>query len=131
ALIIYEKKKLMHSFCILFGVITFILSVLGTFIVRSGIINSVHTFAKDASRGIFILLILSILTIYGLASSIYSYISAKNKDIGKFHLFSRETIILLQLLIAIIALLTVITGTVYPTMLEFFFDIKISVGAPY
>lgn len=131
ALIVYEKKKLMRSFCILLGVITFILSVLGTFIVRSGIVNSVHTFAKDSSRGIFILVILLILTICGISASIYSYIAAKDKAISRFGFFSKEAAILFQLLIAIIALLTVITGTLYPTMLEFFFDIKISVGAPY
>lgn len=130
-LIVYEKKKLMRSFCIFLGITTFILSVLGTFIVRSGIINSVHTFAKDTSRGVFILVILLILTILGVSSSIYSYITSQNKPINRFNLFSKEAAILVQLLIAIVALLVVITGTLYPTILEFFFDIKISVGAPY
>jgi len=129
SLIIVEKRKSLQAWVLLLSILTFLLSVLGTFLVRSGILTSVHTFALDPSRGIYILTFAALLGGYSLILFITK--SKKYFDNNYFAFFSKEGSILINNILMIIVCATVLLGTIYPLMVEAFTNKKISVGEPY
>ena len=127
SLIVLEKRNTLYSWVVILCLLTFILSVTGTFLVRSGILNSVHTFASDPSRGIFILLFLSLM----IFSSLIIFFINYKKESYNFNLKSRETFILANNWFMAFFLITVLIGMLYPIFLDVLTDIKISVGPPF
>jgi len=127
SLIVLEKRNKLYSWVIILCLLTFILSVTGTFLVRSGILNSVHTFASDPSRGIYILLFLSFMIFSAL---IIFFINNKQENYN-FNLKSRETFILANNWFMMFFLATVLIGTLYPIFLDVLTNVKISVGPPF
>ncbi len=129
SLIIVEKRKSLQAWVLLLSLLTFLLSVIGTFLVRSGILTSVHTFALDPSRGIYILLFTALLGGYALL--LYSSRSKKHINKNYFTFFSKEGAILVNNIFMIIVCSTVFLGTIYPLLIEAITNNKISVGEPY
>tara|TARA_Y100000590_G_scaffold24989_1_gene28452 strand:- start:2380 stop:4263 length:1884 start_codon:yes stop_codon:yes gene_type:complete len=129
SLITVEKKKSLQSWVLLLSILAFLLSVIGTFLVRSGILTSVHTFALDPSRGIYILIFIAILGGYSLF--LYGQKSKKYIDKYYFTFFSKEGSILVNNIIMVIVCSSVFLGTIYPLLVEALNDNKISVGEPY
>jgi len=127
SIIVLEKRKALYSWVIILCLLTFILSVTGTFLVRSGILNSVHTFASDPSRGIYILLFLSIM----IFSSLTIFFIKHKKENFNFNLKSRETFILANNWFMAFFLVTVLIGMLYPIFLDVLTSVKISVGPPF
>ena len=127
SLIVFEKRNIFYFWVIILCLITFILSVTGTFLVRSGILNSVHTFASDPSRGIYILLFLSLM-IFGSIFLLFK--KYKNEDY-KLNQNSKETFILINNWFMMFYLITVLLGTIYPIFTDALTDNKISVGPPF
>jgi cytochrome c-type biogenesis protein CcmF len=126
-LIVFEKRNLFYYWVIILCLLTFILSVTGTFLVRSGILNSVHTFASDPSRGIYILLFLSLM----IFSSIFLLFKKYKKENYDLNPNSKETFILVNNWFMMFYLVTVLLGTVYPIFTDALTDNKISVGPPF
>tara|TARA_B100000686_G_C16766306_1_gene962041 strand:+ start:594 stop:2474 length:1881 start_codon:yes stop_codon:yes gene_type:complete len=129
SLIIVEKKKSLQSWVLLLSILAFLLSVVGTFLVRSGILTSVHTFALDPSRGIYILAFTAVLGSYSLI--LYAFNSKKYSNNIFFSFFSKEGSILANNILMVIVCSTVFLGTIYPLLIEAFTNNKISVGEPY
>ena len=129
SLIIVEKKRSLKAWVLLLSILAFLLSVVGTFLVRSGILTSVHTFALDPSRGIYILVFTAILGGYSLA--LFGKKSKNYFDTNYFSLFSKEGSILVNNILMTIVCATVFLGTIYPLVVEAFTNKKISVGEPY
>ena len=129
SLIIVEKRKSLRAWVLLLSILAFLLSVIGTFLVRSGILTSVHTFALDPSRGMYILVFTAILGGYSLI--LFGKKSKKYFDNSYFALFSKEGSILINNVLMIVTCATVFLGTVYPLIIEAFTNEKISVGEPY
>ncbi len=129
SLIIVEKRKSLKAWVLLLSILTFLLSVLGTFLVRSGILTSVHTFALDPSRGIYILAFTALLGGYSLI--LFGTKSKKYFDNNYFAFFSKEGSILINNILMIIVCATVLLGTIYPLIVEAITNNKISVGEPY
>ena len=127
SLIVLERRNLLYFWVIILCLLTFILSVTGTFLVRSGILNSVHTFANDPSRGIYILIFLSLMI---FASVMLFFNKFKNSSYN-FNSNSKETFILINNWFMIFYLITVLIGTVYPIFTEVLTDHKVSVGPPF
>jgi len=128
--IVLEKRNIFKSWTIILSITTFSLSMSGTFLVRSGILNSIHTFANDPSRGIFILCFLFFLIF--LAIFIF-FIYQKNisKTLKSYFLISRESAMLVNNLFMMFFLSVVLIGTVYPIFLEVINGSKISIGPPF
>ena len=125
-----EKRDLLKSWSIILCIVTFMLSVTGTFLVRSGILNSVHTFANDPSRGIYILSFLFILIFMSFV--IFFIFESKNLENKKQIFFlSKETSVLINNWFMIYFLSVVLIGTVYPIFLDVITSEKISVGPPF
>ena len=129
SLIVVEKRKSLQTWVLLLAILAFLLSVLGTFLVRSGILTSVHTFALDPSRGIYILIFTTLIGGYSLA--LFGSKSKNYFDNNYFTFFSREGSILVNNILMIIVCATVFLGTIYPLLVEAFTNSKISVGEPY
>ncbi|MDV7144166.1 heme lyase CcmF/NrfE family subunit [Tropicimonas sp. TH_r6] len=127
--IVVEKRNALLKWTILLAILTFSLSLIGTFLVRSGILTSVHAFATDPERGVFILLLLCIAI--GGALTLYAWRAPRLFDGGVFATYSRETGLLLNNLLLAAACGVVFVGTLYPLFLELWNGSKISVGAPY
>ncbi len=127
SLIVFEKRNLFYFWVIILCLITFTLSVTGTFLVRSGILNSVHTFASDPTRGIYILIFLSLM-IFG---SIFLLFKKYKKEIYDLNRNSKETFILVNNWFMMFYLITVLLGTIYPIFTDALTDNKISVGPPF
>jgi cytochrome c-type biogenesis protein CcmF len=127
SLVVLEKRNTLYSWVIILCLLTFILSVTGTFLVRSGILNSVHTFASDPSRGIYILLFLSFM----IFSALIIFFTKHKKETYNFNLKSRETFILANNWFMVFFLVTVLIGTLYPIFLDVLTKAKISVGPPF
>ncbi|PCI88953.1 MAG: heme lyase NrfEFG subunit NrfE [Hyphomicrobiales bacterium] len=127
--IVMEKRGALGSWTILLAIVAFGLSLLGTFLVRSGILTSVHAFAVDPERGIVILAIL----FYFMAGafSLYAFKSGHIKQRGVFAPISREGALLLNNLILSVMLVTVFVGTLYPLFIDAIGASKLSVGAPF
>lgn len=123
------EKGIFKSWTILLSIFTFSLSLLGTFLVRSGILISVHSFASDPSRGIFILLMLLLLIGGGLL--IYGLNAYKFKDERDVKMLSKEGFFLMNNILLVTATFTILLGTMYPLFLDILGYEKISVGVPY
>ena len=127
--LVMEKRDALKIWTVLLAILTFSLSLLGTFLVRSGVLTSVHSFASDPTRGIFILCIL--LIFIGGALSLFAFRAPKLAAGGLFAPISREGALVLNNLILTVACGTVLTGTLYPLALETLTGDKISVGPPF
>jgi cytochrome c-type biogenesis protein CcmF len=127
--LVMEKREALKVWTILLAILTFSLSLIGTFLVRSGVLTSVHAFASDPTRGIFILAILVLFIGGGLA--LYAWRAPMLKQGGLFAPVSREGALVLNNLFLTTACATVFVGTLYPLALEAFTGEKISVGAPF
>ncbi len=127
--LVMEKREALKIWTILLAILTFSLSLLGTFLVRSGVLTSVHSFATDPQRGIFILCILAIFV--GGALTLFALRAGTLSQGGLFAPISREGALVLNNLFLTTATATVLTGTLYPLVLESVTGSKISVGAPF
>jgi len=129
-IIVLERRAALTSWVVILSITTFTLSMCGTFLVRSGILNSVHTFANDPARGVFILIFLFILIILSLGIFFFFH-KESNKKTNNFFWLSRETSILLNNWFLMYFLSVVLIGTVYPIFLDVISSEKISVGPPF
>ncbi len=127
---VLEKRSTLKTWVIILSITTFILSMCGTFLVRSGILNSVHTFANDPERGLVILSFLLILVLISLFIFFVFHKSEKNEIIS-FSFFSKETSILINNWLMMYFLSVVLIGTVYPIFLDVISSEQISVGPPF
>ena len=127
SLIVFEKRGLFYFWVIILCLLTFILSVTGTFLVRSGILNSVHTFASDPTRGIYILLFLTLM----IFSSIFLLFKKYKKENYDLNPNSKETFILINNWFMMFYLITVLLGTIYPIFTDVLTGNKISIGPPF
>ena len=125
---VLEKRSLLQSWTVILAICTFVLSMSGTFLVRSGILNSVHTFANDPERGVFVLIFLAILVLI----SLIIYFKFDNSDkVNKSFFLSKESAIVINNWFMMYFLAVVLIGTTYPIFLEVIANEKISVGPPY
>jgi cytochrome c-type biogenesis protein CcmF len=129
SLAVTEKRGSFTSWTILLAIIAFSLSLLGTFLVRSGVLTSVHAFATDPRRGLYILVFLTI--VIGGSLSLFAWRAPRMGLGGRFALFSRESALLLNNVLLSVAAATVLLGTLYPLILDALGLGKISVGPPY
>jgi cytochrome c-type biogenesis protein CcmF len=127
--VVMEKRNALKLWTILLAILAFSLSLLGTFLVRSGVLTSVHSFATDPTRGVFILAILVLFI--GGSLALYAWRAPLLKQGGLFAPISREGMLVLNNLFLTTACATIFTGTLYPLALEALTGAKISVGAPY
>ncbi|MDB9718446.1 heme lyase CcmF/NrfE family subunit [Candidatus Pelagibacter sp.] len=129
-IVVLERRAALTSWVVILSITTFTLSMCGTFLVRSGILNSVHTFANDPARGIFILIFLFALIV--LSVGIFFIFHKENdKSSNDFFWLSRETSILINNWFMMYFLSVVLIGTVYPIFLDVISSEKISVGPPF
>jgi cytochrome c-type biogenesis protein CcmF len=129
SLAVTEKRGAFKSWTVLLAILAFSLCLLGTFLVRSGVLVSVHAFASDPARGVFILAFLGI--VIGSSLLLYAWRAPNVRGGGGFELFSRETLLLANNVLLMVALATVMMGTLAPLVLDALNMGKISVGPPY
>lgn len=130
SLLVVEKQELLKTWVILLAIVTFALSLMGTFIVRSGILISVHAFAVDPWRGIFMLGLLVVLI--GTALCLYAFkIHRVKQPILSIGLLSRTALLIINNVLLSVVVFTVLLGTLYPLIIEVLGLGKLSVGAPY
>jgi cytochrome c-type biogenesis protein CcmF len=127
SVMVLEKRNALYEWVIILCLLTFILSVTGTFLVRSGILNSVHTFANDPSRGLYILLFLSLMVF----TSLLIFLKKRKKETYSFKFNSKETFVLANNWFMVFFLATVLIGTIYPIFLDVLTNAKVSVGPPF
>jgi cytochrome c-type biogenesis protein CcmF len=127
--VVMEKRGALKVWTVLLAILTFSLSLLGTFLVRSGVLTSVHSFASDPTRGVFILAILTVFI--GGALALFAWRAPEMKQGGLFAPLSREGALVFNNLFLVAATATVLVGTLYPLALEALTGQKISVGAPF
>ena len=127
SVLVLERRMGLYSWVIILSILTFTMSVVGTFLVRSGILNSVHTFANDPSRGLFILTFL-VLMVFSSIFIFFKYAPSEKKN---YRIFSKEFFILINNWFMIFFLAVVLIGTLYPVFLDTLSGEKISVGPPY
>jgi len=129
SLVVTEKRGTFKAWTVLLAIFTFSLSLLGTFLVRSGVLTSVHAFASDPTRGTFILIFLSV--VVGGSLLIYSWRASQIRNHVHFDLVSRETGLLLNNVFLVVAATSILLGTLYPLIVDALGIGKISVGPPY
>ena len=129
-ILVLEKRLVLTSWVVILSIATFTLSMCGTFLVRSGILNSVHTFANDPERGLFILIFLFCLIFMSIFIFFFFH-KTQNKSMNNFFWLSKETSILVNNWFMMYFLTVVLVGTVYPIFLEVISSNKISVGPPF
>jgi cytochrome c-type biogenesis protein CcmF len=129
SLAVTEKRGAFKSWTVLLAIMAFSLSLLGTFLVRSGVLSSVHAFATDPSRGLFILVFLVI--VIGGSLALYAWRAPQVGLGARFEIVSRETMLLGNNVMLVVAMGTVLLGTLYPLALDALGMGKISVGPPY
>jgi cytochrome c-type biogenesis protein CcmF len=127
--IVVEKRESLKSWTILLAILAFGFSLIGTFIVRSGVLTSVHAFANDPERGVFILLILAFFM--GGALSLFAARASAMEARGVFSLVSRESALIANNLLLAVSALVVFVGTLWPLVAELLFARKLSVGPPF
>src|SRR5947199_695925 len=127
--VVMEKRNSLKVWTILLAILTFSLSLIGTFLVRSGVLTSVHTFSNDPARGLFILVILTVFI--GGSLALFAWRAPLLKQGGLFAPISRESALVFNNLFLATACATVFVGTLYPLVLEALTGDKISVGAPF
>ncbi len=129
-ILVLERKEILTSWVVILSITTFTLSMCGTFLVRSGILNSVHTFANDPERGLFILIFLFALIFLSLFIFFFFHQTTKDNS-SNFFWLSKETSILVNNWFMMYFLSVVLIGTVYPIFLDVISSQKISVGPPF
>jgi cytochrome c-type biogenesis protein CcmF len=129
SLAVTEKRGAFKSWTVLLAIVAFSLSLLGTFLVRSGVLTSVHAFATDPARGVFILVFLAI--VVGGSLALFAWRAASVGLGGIFGIVSRESMLLANNILLIVAMASVLLGTLYPLFLDALNLGKISVGPPY
>lgn len=129
SLAVTEKRGVFKSWTVLLAISAFSLSLLGTFLVRSGVLTSVHAFATDPKRGVFILIFLVL--VVGSSLILYAWRAPKSALGGKFSFTSRETFILLGNVFLVASAASILLGTLYPLLIDALHLGKISVGPPY
>jgi cytochrome c-type biogenesis protein CcmF len=129
SLAVSEQRGAFKAWTVLLAIFGFSLSLLGTFLVRSGVLVSVHAFATDPERGIFILAFLA--AVIGGALALYAWRANAISGGGSFRLMSRETLLLINNVLLVVACATVLLGTMYPLIVDALDLGKISVGPPY
>ncbi len=127
--IVVEKREALKSWTILLAILAFSFSLTGTFIVRSGLLTSVHAFANDPVRGVFILYILAIFT--GGALTLFATRAQAMEAKGVFGMVSRESMLVVNNVLLAVSCFVVFFGTLWPIVAELAFDRKLSVGPPY
>ena len=127
--IVVEKRETLKSWTILLAILAFGFSLIGTFIVRSGVLTSVHAFANDPERGFFILIILGVFM--GGALILFSFRSGAMESYSVFSLASRETALISNNVLLAVSAFVIFLGTIWPLVAELFFDRKLSVGPPF
>jgi len=129
SLAVTEKRGLFKSWTVLLAIFAFSLSLLGTFLVRSGVLTSVHAFASDPERGIFVLALLGICV--GGSLLLYALKAPTVASVGRYEWVSRESALLMNNLLLVVAAFAVLLGTLYPLIIDFFDMGKISVGSSW
>jgi len=129
SLAVTEKRGVFKSWTVLLAIAAFSLSLLGTFLVRSGVLTSVHAFATDPERGVFILVFL--LMVVGGSLTLFAMRAPVVKSQVGFGLWSRETLLLVNNLLLVVATAMILLGTLYPLLLDALSGAKLSVGPPY
>ncbi|MBD1147388.1 heme lyase CcmF/NrfE family subunit [Pelagibacterales bacterium SAG-MED31] len=129
SLIMIRGEQIIERWIVFLSILCFSLSILGTFLVRSGILTSVHSFASDASRGLFILLIFFLTTGFGFL--IFLIKPPKNNNNLNLLLINKTSALIINNILMIIAMLTILLGTIYPIIIEVMTNTRISVGGPY
>jgi cytochrome c-type biogenesis protein CcmF len=129
ALMVTDKRGGFKAWSVLLAIGAFSLSLLGTFLVRSGVLTSVHAFAADPKRGVFILIFLAI--VVGVSLTLFAWRAPKATLGGKIGLVSRESMLLINSVLLVVATGAVLLGTVYPLIVDALNLGKLSVGAPY
>jgi cytochrome c-type biogenesis protein CcmF len=129
SLAVTEKRGAFKNWTVLLAITAFSLSLLGTFLVRSGVLTSVHAFASDPSRGVFILILLGV--VIGSSLTLFAWRAPKVSPGGAFALFSRETLLLMNNVLLVVATGSVLLGTLYPLLIDALGLGKLSVGPPY
>ncbi len=129
SLAVTEKRGVFKSWTVLLAIAAFSLSLLGTFLVRSGVLTSVHAFATDPERGVFILVFL--LMVVGGSLTLFALRAPVVKSQVGFGLWSRETLLLVNNLLLVVATAMILLGTLYPLLLDALSGAKLSVGPPY
>ena len=129
SLAVTEKRGAFKAWTVLLAIFAFSLSLLGTFLVRSGVLTSVHAFATDPARGVFILIFLCV--VVGGSLLLYAIRAPKIRSPGQFELVSRETALLLNNVFLVALAATILLGTLYPLIVDALGIGKISVGPPY
>jgi cytochrome c-type biogenesis protein CcmF len=124
-----EKRGVFKTWTVLLAIFAFSLSLLGTFLVRSGVLTSVHAFASDPARGLFILIFLAI--VVGGSLLLYAVRAPAVKSSATFEFVSRESVILLNNILLVVAAASILLGTLYPLVIDALGLGKISVGPPY
>lgn len=127
--IVVEKRESLKAWTILLAILAFGFSLTGTFIVRSGVITSVHAFANDPARGVFILLILGVFM--GGALMLFAFRASALESRGMFAMVSRETALITNNLLLAVSAFVVFVGTIWPLVAELVFARKLSVGVPF
>ncbi len=129
SLAVTEKRGCFKAWTVLLAVFAFSLSLLGTFLVRSGVLTSVHSFASDPERGLFILIFLII--VVGGSLGLYAWRAPAIKSTSRFKFFSKETALLFNNILLVVAAASILLGTLYPLVIDALGVGKISVGPPY
>ena len=129
-ILVLEKRLVLTSWIVILSIATFTLSMCGTFLVRSGILNSVHTFANDPERGVFILIFLFVLVFLSLGI-FFIFHKENNKNSNEIFWLSKETSILINNWFMMYFLAVILIGTIYPIFLDVLSSQKISVGPPF
>ena len=129
SIIVMEKRGILINWCILLSILGFALSMVGTFIVRSGLLTSVHAFANDPDRGLFILSLIAIYIIVSLF--IFAIKPIKTNQLSQYNFLSKDFFLIINNLLLIVSALTIFVGTIYPMILEIFSGERISVGTPF
>ena len=129
SLMVTEKRGGFKAWTVLLAISAFSLSLLGTFLVRSGVLTSVHAFASDPSRGVFILIFLAI--VVGISLTLFAWRAPQVTTGGTFGVLSRESLLLSNSVILVVATAAVLLGTIYPLIIDALNLGKLSVGPPY
>ena len=129
SLAVTEKRSTFKSWTVLLSILAFSLSLLGTFLVRSGVLVSVHSFASDPERGIYILAFLAV--VIGGSLTLYAWRASQFSSGGRFDTLSKETMLLINNVLLVVAMVTILIGTLYPLFLDALGLPKLSVGPPY
>ena len=129
SLMITKQEQLLKRWVVFLSILCFSLSILGTFLVRSGILTSVHSFATDSSRGIFILILFLVIT--GFSFILFILKSPQSNKQLNLLFINKTSALVINNIVMLIACITILLGTIYPIVVEVLTNLRISVGAPY